>query len=41
MSVMARACGHDHLSKFTQDDLATWDHKMAQLSGIRFSGLPN
>lgn len=39
MSVMARACGHDHLSEFTQHDLATWDHKMAQLTGIRFSGL--
>ena len=39
MSVMARACGHDHLSEFTQHDLATWDHKMARLSGIRFSGL--
>lgn len=39
MSVMARACGHDHLSKLTQNDLATWDDKMARLSGIRFSGL--
>ena len=39
MSVMARACGHDHLSKFNLDDLATWDEKMASLSGVRFSGL--
>ncbi len=39
MSVMARACGHDHLSKFTKDDLATWNHEMARLSGVRFSGL--
>lgn len=39
MSVMARACGHDHLSKFGPGDLATWDDKMAGLSGIRFSGL--
>jgi hypothetical protein len=28
----------DHLSKFTQNDLTTWEHKMAQLSGVRFSG---
>ena len=41
MSVMARACGHDHLSKLTKDDLATWDDKMAQLSGVRFSGFSN
>lgn len=38
MSVMARACGHDHLSKFTKNDLATWDDKMAKLSGISYSG---
>jgi CDGSH-type Zn-finger protein len=38
MSVMARACGHDDLSKFSPSDLATWDHDMAQWSGVRFSG---
>jgi methylamine---glutamate N-methyltransferase subunit C len=38
MSVMARACGHDHLSKFSPNDLATWSHDMAQWSGVRFSG---
>ena len=38
MSVMARACGHDHLSKVSRDDLATWNHDMARLSGVRFSG---
>lgn len=38
MSVMARACGHDHLSKFTKSDLATWDDQMAKLSGVRYSG---
>lgn len=38
MSVMARACGHDHLSKFTKTDLATWNHDMARLSGVRYSG---
>ncbi len=38
MSVMARACGHDHLSKFNKNDLATWNREMAMLSGIRYSG---
>jgi glutamate synthase domain-containing protein 2/CDGSH-type Zn-finger protein len=38
MSVMARACGHDHLSHFNPHDLATWHHDMARLSGVRFSG---
>ena len=39
MQVMARACGHDHLSKFTADDLTTWKRKMADLSGVRYGGL--
>lgn len=38
MSVMARACGHDHLTKFNKNDLATWDDKMAKLTGVRYSG---
>jgi len=38
MSVMARACGHDHLSKLNRNDLATWDDKTAKLSGVRFAG---
>ncbi len=38
MKVMARACGHDHFSKFTKSDLATWDDQMAKLSGVRYSG---
>ena len=39
MQVMARACGHDHLSKFGKDDLTTWKSEMAALSGVRFGGL--
>ena len=39
MQVMARACGHDHLSKFSKDDLTTWKREMAGLSGVRFGGL--
>ena len=38
MQVMARACGHDALSKFNIDDLATWHREMALLSGVKFSG---
>lgn len=38
MQVMARACGHDHLNKFTQEDIATWKKEMAELSGIHFAG---
>ncbi len=38
MSVMARACGHDHLTKFTKTDLATWNDQMAKLTGVRYSG---
>ncbi len=38
MRVMARACGHDDLNKFNQNDLATWHKEMAQLSGVNYSG---
>ncbi|WCE32691.1 glutamate synthase-related protein [Vibrio sp. SCSIO 43137] len=39
MSVMARACGHNHLNQFNCEDLATWNREMAQLSGVRYSGI--
>lgn len=39
MQVMARACGHDHLSKFNANDLTTWKREMADLSGVAFGGL--
>ena len=38
MQVMARACGHDHLSKLNADDLTTWKREMADLSGVAFGG---
>ncbi len=38
MQVMARACGHDSLSQFNKNDLATWHREMALLSGVRYSG---
>jgi glutamate synthase domain-containing protein 2 len=39
MQVMARACGHDHLSKFNADDLTTWKREMADLSGVAYGGI--
>ncbi len=39
MCVLARACGHDHLSKFEQRDLVAWKKHMAELSGVRFVGV--
>jgi glutamate synthase domain-containing protein 2 len=39
MKIMARACGHDHLNKWSQTDLTTWKREMSDLSGVRFSGL--
>lgn len=38
MQVMSRACGHDHLSKFNKNDLATWHREISLLSGVYFSG---
>lgn len=38
MCVMARACGHDHLSKFSNHDLTTWKREMADLAGVAFGG---
>jgi methylamine---glutamate N-methyltransferase subunit C len=39
MQVMARACGHSRLNQFNKNDLTTWHHDMARLSGVTFSGL--
>ncbi|MEM8802051.1 MAG: glutamate synthase-related protein [Pseudomonadota bacterium] len=39
MQVMARACGHDHLSKFNKNDLTTWKKDMADLSGVAYGGV--
>ncbi len=38
MQVMARACGHDHVSQFNPDDLTTWKRQMGDLSGVAFGG---
>ncbi len=39
MQVMARACGHDHLSGFVHEDLVAWKKHMAELTGVRFGGV--
>jgi glutamate synthase domain-containing protein 2/CDGSH-type Zn-finger protein len=39
MQVLARACGHDDLSKLCVDDITTWKREMADLSGVRFAGV--
>ena len=41
MQVLARACGHDNLSKLCMEDITTWKREMADLSGVRFAGLMN
>lgn len=38
MQDMARACGHDDLSKFEKRDLATWYRDMAMLFGVKYTG---
>jgi glutamate synthase domain-containing protein 2 len=39
MQILARACGHDHLSMLAQSDLTTWKKTMASLSGVAFGGI--
>ena len=39
MQVMARACGHRHLSGFSASDLTTWKREMADLSGVAYGGV--
>lgn len=38
MKVMARACGHRHLSEFNSNDITTWKRETAELAGISFAG---
>jgi len=39
MQVLARACGHSHLSQFTLDDLTTFDRDLAHLTGVPYGGV--
>lgn len=39
MKVVARSCGHDHVSKFNFNDLSTMSYDMHRLTGIPFAGI--
>jgi glutamate synthase domain-containing protein 2 len=39
MRILARACGHQHLSDFSVDDLTTAKREMADLADIAFAGV--
>lgn len=39
MSILARACGHDHLAQFCVDDLTTFKTDMADLTGVQYGGV--
>jgi nitrite reductase/ring-hydroxylating ferredoxin subunit len=39
MSLLARACGHDHLNQLCVDDLTTFKPMMTELAGVPYGGL--
>jgi len=39
MKILARACGHEHLSEMSPNDLTTWNRDMAYLTGVRYAGV--
>ncbi len=39
MKILARACGHDRLDRFSARDLTTWNREMAYLTGVRYAGV--
>ena len=39
IKVIARSCGHGHVSKFNQNDLSTFDYDMHRLTGIAYAGV--
>jgi glutamate synthase domain-containing protein 2 len=39
ISVVARACGYDDISKFNHDDLSTFDWDMHKLTGVNYAGI--
>lgn len=39
IKVIARACGHDDISKFNFDDLSTLNYEMHKLTGISYAGI--
>lgn len=39
IKVIARACGHDDISKFSFDDLSTLNYEMYKLTGVSYAGI--
>ena len=39
MKIAARACGHNHLSQFSMEDLTTFDDQVHKLTGISWAGV--
>ena len=39
MKILARACAHDHLRGLCPSDLVSWKRDVAELAGIRYSGV--
>ena len=39
MKILARACGHSHLSQFRRHDLTTWKRDVAYLTGVQYGGV--
>ncbi|MEM9492893.1 MAG: glutamate synthase, partial [Myxococcota bacterium] len=39
MKILARACGHNHFSRFNIDDLTTWKRDLAYLTGVSYAGV--
>lgn len=39
VKVIARACGHDNISKFNKENLSTMEPRMHQLTGIQYAGV--
>lgn len=39
MGVLARACGHSHLTEFRLADLTTYDRDLAYLTGVPYAGV--
>jgi glutamate synthase domain-containing protein 2 len=39
MAVLARACGHRHLSEFAPEDLTSFKRDVADLVGVAYAGV--
>jgi glutamate synthase domain-containing protein 2 len=39
IKVVARACGHEDVNQFSQDDLTTFNYDMHRLTGIQYAGI--